>query len=246
MGACDESAMIQSAEPEYTAAASTALASEPTGTAKPSLATAASPSQENSQASSAEPASEPVKTTEPAPHTLAPVKDSSRVYINSKASTLLIPTSGESTYVLTLGGLEYDTGVKADGVSCYVTDIDLDGTSEILLVSPRITGAELYLFQPGPGELRGATFTYTLPEQLSDNGEFETHTDAACLIFSGIEPLVALDDGSFAVLAFGNSFERYVFDAPTMRVIEAEPLPLDILTGGEIPALDQTVSVSAG
>lgn len=147
-------------------------------------------------------------------------------------------SASEPTVVLMIDGLEYDTGIESDeaDVSMHLVDLDSDGASEIMLVHRSDTGAHLYMYRMTEEGLLQASFTYEIPPELSGTGLPEERTDSEYLVFSGIEPIVALRDGSFAVLSFGSEFQRYAV-GPDMRVTEAGRLPLDILTNGDVPPL---------
>lgn len=143
-----------------------------------------------------------------------------------------------------LNGIVYDTGIqRADGeTTFYGNDIDGDGATELVAVTGTGRGALLRLYRLTPSGLSAATFTYTVPAELSETGEEERRENSDSLLFSGIDPVVSLGDGSFAVLSFGSGFQRYTLGSD-MHVTESGVLPLDILTGGQIPQIAPTATV---
>lgn len=144
--------------------------------------------------------------------------------------------SENGTMQLMLNGLLYETGIpEGTDTALYVQDMDADGASEIVCVHSEGRGAALRLYRLTPEGLAQAVFTYTVPAELSAGGAEEYRENSETLVFSGIEPIVALGDGSFAVLSFGSGFQRYVLGSD-MHVTEAGTLPVGILTGGGVPA----------
>lgn len=246
---CDESAMLyvtQTASYEPSPAqteAPPAAATPPAEAARP-LAPLVEPIAGTPVPSSPVPTPEPSPTLAPSPAAPAPVpltaleaSAAADLDGDGRRDTIIPqPRTAEPTVVWTINGLEYDTGIPAgaDSDACYVQDIDSDGASELILVRGTQRGAELYLFRLGEAGLQSASFTYTLPPELSETGAEELRENSQSLVFSGIEPVISLGDGSFAVLTFGSGFARYVL-GPDMRVTQGGTLPIDILTGGQVP-----------
>lgn len=141
--------------------------------------------------------------------------------------------------LLEIDGRTYATGVVPGSVSTtfYAVDIHTgDGISELMIVAEDEGSARLHLFRIQESGLVSALFHYTLPAELSDANEEEEHTQETSLVFRGLEPIVILGDGSFAVLSYGQGFTRYALN-DGFEVSQAGTLGLDILRGGEVPPL---------
>lgn len=140
--------------------------------------------------------------------------------------------------MLTIDGVDYATYVPQGGEFTFfpVDILPGDSHTEFLIMRKDGSTSELYLCRLNGGVMEQGTFTYMLPAELSPSGIDEARYMEPRMIFSGVEPIVNLQDGSFAVLALGQGFQRYVMDS-AFTVTEAELLPLTLLTNGSAQIL---------
>lgn len=249
---CDASVTLVTPRPSTTTVAAATPDSTPSSTA----------TSEPTELPTLEAMPEPVMTDAPAPAVSATPEATGPQALESAGNEMQVDANGDgalnavrfdpahtdgSGYVMiTIDGVDYATFVPGGGeFSFYPVDLlPGDGRTEFLIMRQDGTTSELYLCRLTDGMMQQGTFTYLLPAEISPSSTDEAHYMEPCLVFSGVEPIVNLRDGSFAVLAIGQGFQRYVVDE-SFNVTEGELLPLTLLTNGGAELLHSSTPAPA-
>ena len=138
-----------------------------------------------------------------------------------------------NTIVLTINGKDFETAIDNYYPECdyvfYSGDIDVnDNFVELFMATYTPRESWMYLYRYNNENLELATTTYTVPASVSDTGTAEIKTDAPYIIYSGLEPIALIGDGSFGLLDYDDQF--MMFDlSDSFQFIEAETQPMSIL-----------------
>lgn len=222
--------------------------------ATPTRTETPSPTPSLSASPSPVPTEEPTPAATPVPsgpETLASASERLQVDItgDGQPNTVLFdPTNADGSGYVTIqvDGAPYGTGVPVGGEFLFFP-VDLlagDGHTEFFIMRENGGRSELYLCRMVDGAIQQGTFTYLIPASLSESGMEEARYMDPSLVFSGVEPIVNLRDGSFAVLAMGQGFQRYVVD-DALNVTEDTLLPLTLLTTGTAELLTSATPAPA-